>query len=325
MEQPVRWGILGVASIALEQTAPAIHAASGGCLAAVATSSEPAKADPLRRMAPGLRVFTEYDALLDDPEIDAVYLPLPNHMHVDWSERAARAGKHVLCEKPVALDAAGLDTLIATRDETGVLIAEASMIHHHPQWDRLRGLLEEGAIGRLTRMTASFTAPIFDMQDFRNHRPGGGALRDLGVYVLGSARLATGETAEEILHADIAWENGIDASVQIAARFPSFRFGGHVSMRAALWQSFEMHGQEGTLRLRIPFNPLSLGTAVVDLIKGERVQSWRYPELNQYIRQAEAFNRSLTDGVPFTHPLEASRETQMMVDRVYAAAGATPP
>jgi predicted dehydrogenase len=325
MEQAVRWGILGVADIALEQTAPAIHAASGGRLAAVATSSEAAKADPLARMAPGLRVFTDYDALLADPDIDAVYVPLPNHMHVDWSSRAARAGKAVLCEKPVAPDLAGLDALIAVRDETGRLIAEAWMIRHHPQWGKLRALFDDGAIGRPTRLAASFSAPLFEESDFRNRPPGGGALRDLGVYVLGSAMLATGETEAEILHAEIDWENGIDATVQVAARFPSFRFDGHLSMRSALWQSFELHGDEGTLRLAVPFNPLGLGTAVVELCRGDTRQAWRFPEVNQYVRQFEAFNAALTDGSPFPHPLESSRELQVMVDAVYAAAGAAPP
>ncbi|MFP4450836.1 MAG: gfo/Idh/MocA family oxidoreductase, partial [Rhodosalinus sp.] len=199
------------------------------------------------------------------------------------------------------------------------------MIRHHPQWAKLRTLLEEGAIGRPTRVAASFSAPLFDRSDFRNNRPGGGALRDLGAYVLGSAVLATGETTAEILHAGIDWENGIDASVHVAARFPSFRFDGHVSMRSALWQSFEMHGEKGSLRLAVPFNPLGLGTAVVQLFRGDTRQAWHFPEVNQYVRQFEAFNAALTDGVDFPHPLEASRHIQFIVDEVYAVAGAAPP
>ena len=140
MADHLRWGILGAANFARQQMAPAIHAARGGALSAIATSS-PEKAAPFAALAPGLRVFDDYDALLADPEIDAVYIPLPNSMHVAWSEKAAEAGKHVLCEKPIAMEASGIDRLIETRDRTGKLIAEAWMIAHHPQFAKARELI----------------------------------------------------------------------------------------------------------------------------------------------------------------------------------------
>ena len=118
----LRWGILGAAKFALEHMGPAIHAARGAQLVALATSSA-GKADPFKAFAPGLHVHDSYDALLADPDIDAVYIPLPNHMHVEWTLKALEAGKHVLCEKPMALNAAEFDRLIAARDASGLLAA----------------------------------------------------------------------------------------------------------------------------------------------------------------------------------------------------------
>ena len=325
MTNPVRWGILGVAQIACDQMAAALHAAEGGTLDAIATSSPPDKAAPLVHRFPGLRVVEGYEALLADPEIDAVYIPLPNHLHGDWATRAARAGKHVLVEKPAALDLAGLDRLIALRDETGLLIAEAWMIAHHPQWARARAVLAEGGVGDLRRIETGFTAPLTDPDDFRNRPGGGGALRDIGGYVLGAARLLTGEEPEAILDATIDWEGGVDATVQVTARFPSFLYSGHMSMRAAMGQGLTVTGTEGSLQLPVPFNPLALGEARVTQQRGTETRIWHIPEVNQYVRQAAAFNAAVRGGPAFPCPLDFVRGTQAMVDAVYAAAGAAGP
>src|SRR4028118_921339 len=123
MKEPVRWGVLGAANFAREHMAPAIHMARGAELHALATS-HPAKAEPFQEFAPRLKVHASYDDLLADPEIEAVYIPLPNHLHVEWSLKAIEAGKHVLCEKPMAMRAEEFDRLIAARDRSGLLVAE---------------------------------------------------------------------------------------------------------------------------------------------------------------------------------------------------------
>lgn len=163
----VRWGILGAANFAKEHMARAIHAAEGGKLAALATSSAE-KAEGFKAFAPDLKVHSSYDALLEDPDIDAVYIPLPNHLHVEWTLRAVAAGKAVLCEKPIAMNANEIDRLIEARDDAGVLVAEAYMIVHHPQWRKARRLLHEGKIGTLvdTQVRFSFNNP--DPENIRN-------------------------------------------------------------------------------------------------------------------------------------------------------------
>src|ERR1700748_3340449 len=152
----VRWGILGAAKVGREHMAPALTLAPGGRVVALATS-DPAKAAPFRVFAPDLRVHDSFDALLADSAVDAVYIPLPNRLHVEWSLKAMQAGKHVLCEKPMAMQAADFDALIAARDAAGVLAAEAFMIVHHPQWQRARQLLADGAVGRLRRIDGAFS------------------------------------------------------------------------------------------------------------------------------------------------------------------------
>ena len=132
---PVRWGILGAANFARQHMAPAIHAAEGAELAALATS-DPAKAAGFKAFCPSLFVHDSYEALLADPTIEAVYIPLPNHLHVEWTLKAIAAGKHVLTEKPMTLVASDFDQLIAARDKSGLFVAEAYMIVHHPQWHR---------------------------------------------------------------------------------------------------------------------------------------------------------------------------------------------
>lgn len=318
----VRWGILGAANFAKQHMGPAIHAARGGKLAALATSS-PDKAEAFSAFAPDLRVHADYEALLADEGIDAVYIPLPNHLHVEWTKKALEAGKHVLCEKPVAMRAEEIDDLIALRDRTGLLAAEAYMIVHHPQWQRAKALYEAGAIGRLVAVNAAFSYNNPDASNIRNRaEAGGGGIPDIGVYIYGATRYVTGEEPDRILLADIDRENGVDVRAHVAARFPSFLFTGYVSMRMAPYQEVVFHGDKGILRLTTPFNAQVYGMAEVIVQDSEqRVTVERFPADNHYVRQVEAFNSTVRDGIAYPCPLEFARGTQAMIDMVYAAEG----
>ncbi len=191
----VNWGVLGAAKFAREHMARAIHEAEGARLHSLATS-DPAKAEGFRAFCPDLKVHASYDALLADQEVDAVYIPLPNHLHVKWTRKAALAGKHVLTEKPIALAAAEIDGLIALRDASGLLVTEAYMIVHHPQWQRARQLVAEGDPRRILHADAAFSYDNrADPGNIRN-RPetGGGSIPDIGVYAYGSVRWTTGRS-----------------------------------------------------------------------------------------------------------------------------------
>lgn len=315
----VNWGILGAANFARRHMGPAIHAAGRGRLAALATSSA-GKAAPFQAFAPDLRVHDSYEALLSDPDIDAVYVPLPNHLHVDWALKALEAGKHVLVEKPLAMKAGDFDAVIAARDRSGLCAAEAYMIVHHPQWQKAKALFEAGAIGRLVRVSGAFSFDNRDAGNIRN-RPetGGGAVPDIGVYIYGAARFVTGEEPSEILSAKVERENGVDVWTHITAQFPSFHYSGVVSMRMAPWQEMVFHGEGGVMRLTAPFNANVYGEARVVVQSADLVETvHRFPADNHYVHQVEAFNASVLDGAAYACPLEFSRGTQAMIDMVWA-------
>ena len=320
----LRWGILGAARFAAQYMGPALHAAQGGVLRALATRS-PDKADRFRAIAPDLRVHDSYGALLADPEIDAIYIPLPNSMHVDWTLKALDAGKHVLTEKPVAMAAEEIDILIAARDRAGRLAAEAYMIVFHPQWHKVRALIDAGEIGDLRHVEAMFCFNNADPADIRNQADlGGGALRDIGVYVIGSARFATGQEPQEVA-ARIRWENGFDVHSQISARFDGFTYTATVSTRLNLYQQMTFHGDRGSIGLTAPFNGPVFGDATVIVRKAGAPETvHRFNAARQYDLQVAAFNRAVLDGTPYPCPLEFSRGTQAMMDAAFANADTLP-
>ncbi|MBP0481250.1 Gfo/Idh/MocA family protein [Sagittula salina] len=321
MADHVRWGILGAAKFARDHMGPALNAARRGRLAAIATSSEE-KAAPFAALAPGLAVHLDYDALLADPDIDAVYIPLPNHMHVEWTLKALEAGKHVLVEKPMAMQAEQFDEVIAKRDATGLIAAEAYMVVHHPQWVKAKELFEAGAIGKIRRVSVAFSYDnSADGGNIRN-RPetGGGAIPDIGVYAYGTVRFVTGEEPEDILSTCIERQNGVDVWSHITARFPSFHYTGVVSMRMAPFQEVVFHGDGGVMRLTAPFNAAVYGEAAVEVQDNAlEVRRWRFPAANHYVHQVEAFNASVLDGAPYPCPLEFSKGTQEMIDMIWKA------
>ncbi|WP_298842580.1 Gfo/Idh/MocA family oxidoreductase [uncultured Roseobacter sp.] len=321
--ETVNWGILGAANFAANHMGPAIHAARGAHLAALGTS-DPAKAAPFSEFAPGLTVHDSYDAVLADPGIDAVYIPLPNHLHVEWSLRALDAGKHVLCEKPMTLQADQFDELTEARDKSGLLAAEAFMIVHHPQFVRAKELVAEGAIGAVRHVDAVFSYYNADTGNIRNQAAaGGGGLPDIGVYTFGAARFVMGEEPEEVPFAHIDYENGVDTFVQMAARFPSFTYSALVSMRLFNRQEVVFHGDKGVLRVTCPFNAGVFDQAEISVETGGQARRIeRFPGVNQYVLQVEAFCRSVQTGAPYACPLEFSKGTQAMMDMTFAAAKA---
>ena len=323
--KPVRWGVLGAARFAREHMAPAIHAAQGAELAALATS-DPAKAEGFRAFCPGIAVHDSYEALLADPTIDAVYIPLPNHLHVEWTLKTLAAGKHVLTEKPIALAAKEIDQIIAARDRTGLLAAEAYMIVHHPQWQRAKEWFEAGKIGELVHADVAFSFNLTDMGNIRmKPETGGGSLRDIGVYTFGCTRFVTGAEPVDV-SARIHRDNGVDTFAQVAATMEGprgrFTYGSMTSMRMYNRQVATFQGTRGMIRLEGGcFNANVNDLAEVELHQnGNRVTVERFPTANHYKLQVEAFGRSVREGVAYPCPLEFVRGTQAMMDRVYSVA-----
>lgn len=313
----LRWGILGAAKFARQYMGPAIHGARGAELVAVASRAGGGAA-AFQEFAPHCRDIAGYEALLADDGIDAVYVPLPNHLHVEWGLKALEAGKHVLVEKPATLHALEFDQLIAARDASRLLAAEAYMIVHHPQWQRVRHLVADGAIGELLHISGAFTFDnSADTQNIRNTAGvGGGGLRDIGVYVFGSARFVTG-AEPEVTSARLRMEQDFDTFAHVQAMFPSgVTYSAYVSTRMHPTQSMEFHGSEGLIRLTAPFNANVFDQARIEIHQpdlGLRIE--RFPAANHYVNQVEAFGAAV-NGAQYACPLEFSKGTQVMIDRV---------
>ncbi len=322
MAERVNWGILGAAKIAREYLAPAINASTKGDVAAVASRTTE-KAEPFTSTYGGVRVFDSYDALLADPDIDAIYIPLPNNQHVEWTLKSLAAGKHVLCEKPIALSAEEIDAIITARDKAGKHAAEAFMVTHHPQWHRVRALLAEGVIGELRHVQGAFSFFNADAGNIRNKPDlGGGALRDIGVYPTVTTRFATGQEPVEVRSALIDWDMGIDGTATAVVDFPGFRMDFYVSMRMAPRQQMVFHGEKGFISLRTPFNTRVYGEAEIEVRAADgRVTIERFPAADHYRAQIDAFNATILEGADYVCPLEFSRGNQRMIDMIYAAAG----
>lgn len=323
MVKPVNWGVLGAAKFARDHMARAIHEAEGARFHALATS-DPAKAAGFRAFAPDIVVHDGYDALLADPSVEAVYIPLPNNLHVEWTLKAIAAGKHVLTEKPIAMCAGQIDALIAARDASDLLVAEAYMIVHHPQWRRARALVAEGAIGPILHADAAFSYDNrADPGNIRN-RPetGGGSIPDIGVYAYGAIRHVTG--AEPVrVHSRIIRENGVDVFTQVLADMEgpggTFTCGAMTSMRLPPRQEVTFQGAEGLIRMTGPFNAGLFAEAQLHMIRPDRPDHVeRFPGVRQYRNQVEAFCRSLREGVAYPWSLEDARGTQAMIDMVLA-------
>ncbi len=325
MGNELRWGILGASSFAAKHMGPAIHAAHGNRLVALATSTEE-KAAPFEAFCPGLDVFLDYEAMLEWDAIDAIYIPLPNTLHVEWTKKALRAGKHVLTEKPIAMEASEIDALIALRDETGLLAAEAYMIVHHPQWQRVRALIDEGEIGTLSHVDTVFSYDNRTETGNIRNRPetGGGGIRDIGVYTYSSVRFAT-RAEPAALSARIKYENGVDTWAQVVGEMEGpagrFTYSAMTSMRLASRQEVVFQGDKGTIKVTAPFNAGIFDQAELHIRNhagSTRIERW--PGVNHYVLQVENFARSVREGVAYPCPLEFSKGTQAMIDKVFANA-----
>jgi predicted dehydrogenase len=311
----VRWGVLGAAKIAITKVIPAMQRGAWSEVVGIA-SREPDKA---RRAASDLAIpkaYGSYQELLADPEIEAVYIPLPNHLHVSWSIRAAEAGKHVLCEKPIALSAAECRTLIEARDRTGVKIGEAFMVRTHPQWIRARELVRSKEIGDLRAIQVAFSYFNRDAANIRNVREwGGGALMDIGCYAIQIARfLFEREPVDVVGKLDRDPDFGVDRLTSAVLQFPSGHCVFNCSTQMVPYQKVQILGTKARIEVEIPFNaPPDRPTRL--FIDGRREE---FPACDQYTIQGDLFSQAIRHGGEVPTPLEDSLQNMAVIERLGA-------
>jgi len=317
-----RWGVLSTAKIGREHVLPAIAESSNGVLAAVA-SRDVDRARNLAARFGARHAFGSYDELLVSPEVDGVYIPLPTSQHVEWAVKAADAGKHVLVEKPLALDVADIDKVIAARDRNRVIVSEAFMVTYHPQWAKVRQLIADGAIGRLRHVQGAFSYFNKDPDNMRNRVDlGGGALPDIGVYPTVVTRFSTGQEPQRV-QARVARDAsfGTDVYSSVKVDFGSFELSFYLSTQMAARQLMVFHGDEGYIEVRTPFNAAIYGDHVVELWNQSHSEAttFRFPNTKQYVLQSEAFVRAAQGEDVRVFELEDSIRNQKLIDAVFRA------
>ncbi|MBN7777094.1 Gfo/Idh/MocA family oxidoreductase [Nitratireductor aquimarinus] len=318
-----RWGVLSTAKIGREQVLPQIQDAENGVVTAIASRDE-AKAQALAARFGIPHTFSSYDALLASPDVDGVYIPLPTSDHVDWAIRAADAGKHVLVEKPLALDAKDIARVIEARDRNNVVVSEAFMVTYHPQWHKVRDLIAEGAIGRLRHVQGVFCYHNVDPDNMRNKPElGGGGLPDIGVYPTVTTRFATGSEPQRVQAMVERDPNfGTDIYASAKADFGNFELTFYVSTQMALRQSMVFHGDKGFIEVNAPFNTPDYGDTRVTVFSADHNSAsvHRFPRARQYRLQAEAIARAARGEEAAIFTLEDSVKNQKLIDAIYRAA-----
>jgi predicted dehydrogenase len=317
---PVRWGVLGVAGIAVNKVIPGMQRSETSRVEAIASRS-PARAEQAADRLSIPRWHGSYEDLLADPAIEAVYIPLPNHLHAEWAVKAAQAGKHVLCEKPLAMSVVEAREMVQAADSAGVLLMEAFMYRLHPLWAEVRRLLSEGAIGDLLAVQVFFSYFNVNPEDIRNiAHAGGGALRDIGCYAVNAARMLFGTEPTRVRGA-IRRDPGFGTDVLTSALLDFD--GRHATLTCSTQleddQRVHIHGTKGRMLVEIPFNiPPDRATRILVASGGEppvapEITVHEVAAADQYQVQADAFSRALRQGIPVpTPPADAIANLEVM-------------
>ncbi len=322
MEKIIRWGILSTANIGLKHVIPAIQKAEGCEVLGIASrAKETAEAAAKKMGIP--RSYDTYEALLSDPDIDAIYIPLPNHMHIPWMKKCLEAGKHVLCEKPLALHADDIDEMIELQKKSSLVAGEAFMVLHQPRWKRVKELIASGEVGRVRHIDGFFSYYNDDPKNIRNNPAyGGGSAYDIGVYPVVTTRMALGEepvrlTAKGIMDPAM----GIDTVTSVIMEFPSCTATFTCSMQIAPYQQMRICGEKAVLTLDTPFNTPNDRAVSINRTTGifpeDTSELEQFDPCDHYTFQAEAFRKSILEGVPFAGSLEHAKKNQRVIDAIY--------
>jgi predicted dehydrogenase len=327
LKSAVRWGILGAADIAVHKVIPAMADAEMCSVDAIASRSEERARQAAERL--GIpRSYGSYQDLLEDSDIEAVYIPLPNHLHLEWTLAAAAAGKHILCEKPLAMSSADARTMIDACDAAGVKLMEAFMYRLHPMWVEVRRLVDDGAIGELAAIQSFFSYFNNDPADIRNIPEfGGGALYDIGCYLVNVARMLFDSEPTEVKSSvkrdpDFGTDIVTSAVLDFGGRHATFT----CSTRMEDHQWVGIEGTEGRLVVEIPFNiPADRSTRILHYAGGEPpadpgVEIHEVPAANQYGIQADAFSRAIREGAPVPTPPGDAVGNLLVMERIFADA-----
>ena len=324
----LQWGVLSTANIGIKRVIPAILAGTSGEVVAIA-SRDGSRAAAVAERFGIARSHASYQALIDDPAIDAIYNPLPNHLHVEWSVKALKAGKHVLCEKPIALNAAEAQDLLAARDASGCHIVEAFMFRYHPQWHRVREWIRAGRIGEVRAIQSAFLFTMLDPANVRNQPSiGGGSLYDVGCYPLVMARYVFEAEPERVIALmDHDPSMGVDRLTSGLVAFPAGRqLAFSSALQLASYQRAVVLGTRGRIEIDVPFTPqkdhacrLLLDTG--QSLDGSSAVVETLPAVDQYAEQCDRAAAIFRGAERQEFPIDDALATMRVIDALYRSAG----
>ena len=321
----LRWGILSTANIATQKVIPGMKKAARCEVVAIGSRDEAAAQAAAARLGDS-RAHGSYEALLADPEVDAVYIPLPNHLHAEWTIAAARAGKHVLCEKPLAMTAADAERMVEACRAEGVRLMEAFMYRLHPSWVAVQRLVTDGRIGRLTAVQSWFSYFNDDPANIRNIREvGGGALYDIGCYSVNLSRFLFGGEPTNV-HGSVIRDpaSGVDVVASGILEFPTGVATFTCSTRTESDQRVHVYGTEGRISIGIPFNiPPDRPTEVYVTQGGDppvspATETLTFETADPYTVEAERFAAAILDDLPTPVPPEDAVANLRVIERLFA-------
>jgi predicted dehydrogenase len=327
MSGKVKWGVLGTAGIATRRVIPAMQKCEHAEIAAIASRSlAKAKSAASRLAIP--KAYGSYEELLVDPEIAVIYIPLPNHLHAEWTLKAAREGKHVLCEKPIARNVAEARRLLEAGEEFGVKIGEAFMVRTHPQWLRTHELIRAGRIGKLRSAAGLFSYFNISPENVRNIAEfGGGALLDIGCYAIKTTRFVFGEEPVRVIASmerDPSFK--IDRLTSAILEYPSGQCIFTTSTQMVYYQRMHFFGTEGRIEVEIPFNaPTDKPARILidngkDLYANGSVVVETVPICNQFTIQGDLFSKAVMEDEEVPNPLEDAICNMAVIDALFRSA-----
>jgi predicted dehydrogenase len=323
----VVWGILSTANIGIKRVIPAILSGARGVIAAIASRDAERARDVAARFGIA-RSYGSYQALLDDPQIEAIYNPLPNHLHVEWTVKALAAGKHVLCEKPIALNAVEAQSIVAARDRSGKRVIEAFMVRYHPQWHRVRSIVRDGRIGKVRALQSAFTFPVANPDNVRNRLDyGGGALYDVGCYPIVTARYLLGTEPERaIALVDRDPTLAVDRVTSALVAFP----GGEQlvftsALQLALYQRVVVLGTQGRVEIPVPFTPPKEHSCRIVIDSGASLDGSsaiveEFAPVDQYQLQCDLAAAAFRGESTEEFPIEDAIANMRVIDALYRSA-----
>lgn len=317
--KPIKWGILSTAKIGRNHLIPAIQSSKNGTVYAIASRNS----DKAQKTAEELDIpvfYGSYEQLLEDDSIDAIYNPLPNHLHVPWTIKAMEAGKHVLCEKPIALDADEASALLKkTESFPDIKVMEAFMYRFHPQWVQAKEWVDQQEIGTVQSIQTVFSYYNNDPDNIRN-RPnmGGGGLMDIGCYCISLSRFLLSNEPDSIFgEIDIDPDFGVDRKASSILTFGDITSTFTCSTRMQNYQRVLIFGTDGMIEIEIPFNPPSDKKTLLFITKDGQRETVEIVEADHYRLQVEAFCQAIINNTPVPTPLEDAVANMKVIDAVF--------